>query len=149
MVDNGYLFIAFGSLANIACDARLASCDTQFKLNQRWLSTDLAGVYGTEKYANISLIDTTSKYVKKVKDYPKDRSRIYLVCVTQTSFDELLIAVDDFFKLAISELDNVPKYNRAKHLIAIPVLGTGTGKLASFSRGSVIKKFITQTIGLL
>jgi len=48
--------------------------------------------------------------------------------------------------LAISELDNVPKYNRAKHLIAIPVLGTGTGKLASFSRGSVIKNLLPKLL---
>ena len=142
-----HVFVARADLRILSCDAWLTPSQSGFSLNSNWirpvsLCHHFAGIRGRpfsrvpneEAYLNVTVNGAASEWerVAQVPLYPEDRATPFLTSVVSRDMHITLDAVQQFFAVAHRFLqDRPPRNGRSKHLLAVPVIGTGAGGLRS------------------
>jgi hypothetical protein len=148
---SGHLFIVHGDLTQLSCDAWLLPCDVRIWPSRGWrqalaeLVPD-ANLVPSPRWAQ----PTMEWYLEeqramKVTAWPDALSRPWVGNVgaaPETAIGWFVAGADDFIRRAADDLrGTAPRHDREKHLLALPVIGTGFGG-ARRRAGDVVRELI-------
>lgn len=146
---SGHLFIVYGDLTQLCCDAWLLPCDIDALPGPRWLSrfnlkrTDFPFPAPTLEWR------AGKQRAMKVVHWKESLPRPWIANVGATSRTKVpwfVAGAREFVERAVDDLKThqpKPRYDRAKHLLALPVVGTGLGGVRS-STGDVVRALVPE-----
>ena len=142
---SGHIFIVHGDLTHLSCDAWLLPCDVRRWQSHGWrqaLADLVPAPVWPEPTREWLLQDQRSL---KVTSWPDPLPRPWLCNVGAgpgTEIGWFLAGADDFIRRAADDLrGTAPRHDRDKHLLALPVIGTGYGG-ARRRAGDVVRELI-------
>ncbi|HRI66886.1 MAG TPA: SIR2 family protein [Polyangium sp.] len=150
---SGHLFIVYGDLTQLCCDAWLLPCDIDALPNPRWLKRF------NLKLARLPFPAPTAEWragkqrAMKVAYWKDDLPCPWLANVGATSRTKtpwFIAGAREFVERAAKDLKTEqpkPRFDRAKHLLALPVVGTGLGGAHS-TTGDVVRALVPELVRL-
>ena len=124
----GHVFVIHGQLQHVTCDAALIPTDRGFRVEEHWLS-----VVGRSESRRPQ---KPVEWERNGHSQRPDNERFWYIDVTnnddlidEESFTQRLMTAIDAVATALSDVN--PVRGRARHLITMPLLGSGGGGLAS------------------
>lgn len=154
----GHVFLTRGDLTRLSCDAWLLPTDARFSVKSHWragVEPQLADLLRRLRLRQLSGVDPSppaawfSGALRVLAVAPwlnrADVPRPYLVNVGAHTGKEISWYIDGvraFFKLVAADLPQRPPLNkRARRLIALPLIGTGSGGKAK-EKGKVVRSLL-------
>jgi hypothetical protein len=142
---SGHLFIVHGDLTHLSCDAWLLPCDVRRLPSHGWRRA-LADLVREPRWP-----EPTKEWllqdqrVMKVASWPDALPQPWLCNVGAPSDTEVgwyLAGAAEFLRRAADEVRAAPpRHDREKHLLALPVIGTGFGG-ARRRAGDVVRELV-------
>lgn len=145
----GHLFVALCDLRKLHCDAWVVPTGLDFVPAHYWfikpITSTMARNYAGTGGVGLKYFGKDAR-VRRAPGWPDDRPVPYMVAIERrddsSTLDWLLNPVKQFLELATLELKNTkPARGRLKHLIALPLVGTGGGGLPD-RKGDVIQALL-------
>jgi hypothetical protein len=142
---SGHLFIVHGDLTHLCCDAWLLPCDVRIWPSHGWQRAlaDLVPAPVWPEPTKEWLFQ--DQRVLKVTSWPDALPRPWLGNVgarPDTEIGWFVAGADEFICRAADDLrGTAPRHEREKHLLALPVIGTGFGG-ARRRAGDVVREVI-------
>ena len=132
MSDDGHLFVVRGDLRRVSCDAWLMPCDEGLHVEGQWLVDERA-----LRPLLPSAWPSPAERVARATSWPEDRPTPFLVDVTGS---DRLDHVEAFVARAAEHVRRArpPRFGREKHLLAVPLVGTGKGGAGGI-KGDVVR----------
>lgn len=146
---SGHLFIVRGDLTKLACDAWLMPTGFDAKVEKYWLQPEPKGFQAALRELRADLPQAWlegEQRVLAVPQWPSNRSRPWLVNISEQPFNELYGVVRQFIDAVLRD-NQPPQYGRSRHLLALPVISTGKGGGARF-KGQVIAALVRSLLQL-
>ncbi|APR78376.1 Hypothetical protein A7982_03723 [Minicystis rosea] len=144
---SGHVFIVHGDLTQLACDAWLLPCDMRAQPGRRWLAA-LGARVGTPRWPRHTVEWRAGQQrAMRVDAWPDDLPRPWLVNVgapSTTGAGWYVGGAVEFLERAVDDLaksGRPPRHDRAKRLLALPVVGTGHGG-ARRRAGEIVRELI-------
>jgi hypothetical protein len=142
---SGHVFIVHGDLTQLACDAWLLPCDVRMRPARHWLAT-LGERVDSPRWPEPNFEWGAGRQrAMKVTDWPDDLPRPWVGNVgasSRTGVGWYIAGAEEFLRRATDDLAGTKPHNgRAKHLVALPVVGTGFGG-ARRRAGDVVRELI-------
>ncbi len=142
---SGHLFIVNGDLTHLSCDAWLLPCDVRISPSRGWrraLADLVPAPIWPQPTREWTLRD---QRVMKVTDWPEPLPRPWVGNVgapPDTEIGWFVAGADEFIRRAADDLrGTAPRHDRQKHLVALPVIGTGSGG-ARRRAGEVVRELV-------
>jgi hypothetical protein len=144
---SGHLFIVHGDLTQLCCDAWLLPCDIAASPSPAWLKSFGSLLApppwppATQEWRN------NRQRAMKVDRWPDELPRPWLVNVGATAHTEaswFVAGAAEFIRRATEDLREgqpKPRNGRAKHLLALPVVGTGRGGARGWT-GDIVRELV-------
>lgn len=134
----GHVFVVRGDITKLACDAWFASCDYRAKPRRSFVPSFWEGSFEGTPFQG-------RQRVQKLSNWPKDWPQPWLTNVGGTKDKPVkwyIEGVTEFLDRAkASLLNRAPLFGRSKHLVALPVVGTGRGGAAE-SAGKILEEML-------
>jgi hypothetical protein len=140
----GHVFVVHGDLRQLNCDAWLLPCGATARPGREWLE------HLAERAPRLELPARTAEWIDKRQRAmrfdaaPAELPRPWLVHVGGGGrpIGWFVEGVDEFLRRATDDVaSQPPRFGRAKHLLALPVVGTGAGG-ARKSTGDVVRALL-------
>lgn len=145
----GHVFIMRGSLTELACDAWLLPCDSEKRItSERWIEHDnrlRVGPADSSGYFPLHISQPSTSWEEGSRSIPvtEDSPTLPTPWLTDTAIDgsasiqervtDLGLRLGAFLSRATEHYQDKPRlYGRARHLFAIPLIGSGEGGGAQF-----------------
>jgi len=142
---SGHVFIVHGDLTQLACDAWLMPCDVRMRPARHWLATLGERVDGPRWPDPTFEWGAGRRRSMKVVDWPDDLPRPWVTNVgasARTGVGWFVAGAAEFLQRATDDLaGTIPLNGRAKHLLSLPVVGTGFGG-ARRRAGDVVRELV-------
>jgi len=141
--DHGHVFVVHGDLRQVACDAWLLPCGHQARASRHWLEP-FAGRELPPMPVPPPEWRAERSRVMKVSGWPADLPEPWLVHVgggQNAPVSWFMAGVSEFLARVADDLGALPRNGRAKHLVAVPVVGTGQGG-ARRTAGDVVRELL-------
>jgi SIR2-like protein len=140
----GHVFVVKGDLRKLACDAWLMPCGGDARPDRSWIEeTPAADVFDWP--APPPGWTTEDVRVLELTRWPESAPRPWLVNVGASTQREIAWFVEgarQFLDRASERLrGSAPRYDRAKHLLGLPLVGTGGGG-ARHAAGAVVHELL-------
>lgn len=140
----GHVFVVHGDLRKLACDAWLVPCDASARPEPHWTAwpPDLPPI---ELGAASDAWRSETTRTMRVAGWPASLPSAWLANVG--AYDDRAIGwyvagAAEFLDRAAAELDGrAPQHRRAKHLLALPIVGTGLGGAKQVA-GDVVRELL-------
>lgn len=138
----GHLFIVHGDLTQIGCDAWLLPCDRRAKPEASWLRS-FAGhppfAKPTEAWRSGAV------RTMKVEGWPASLPEPWITNVgggRREGIEWFVRGAEEFVERAAGDArTRAPRHGRAKHILALPVVGTGRGGVRG-ETGDVVRELV-------
>lgn len=143
----GHLFIVHGDLTQLCCDAWLLPCDFAASPSPSWLKSFASLPAPPRLPAATQEWRNNRRRAMKVDEWSDKLPRPWLVNVGATIDTEVswfVAGAEEFIRHAADDLRQTqgsPRNGRAKHLLALPVVGTGQGG-AHRTTGDVVRELV-------
>lgn len=145
---SGHVFVVHGDLTQLVCDAWLLPCDPRARPRRSWLDALRERVPAPAWPARTEAWNAGDVRTMKVESWDSALPRPWLTNVggarRQGGFDAswFVDGADQFLSSVAEDLAaSPPRHGRAKHLVALPVIGTGGGGAKRWA-GDVVRALI-------
>lgn len=149
MTTSGHLFITQGDITQVACDAWLLPTDSLLAVTDTWASGPLSGLVRGGRLDRPRPDGWGSSMLScQLDNEARPHGVPWMTCIGSTFADVegYRNAIRQFVeKASAAAHDQTPAFGRAKPLLALPVVGTGSGGAAQF-KGKVHADLLPELV---